>query len=101
VAGWHTSQALHKPLAEVIATGVDFCLSGPVSVICGPGCRLNIMGSLLKTSGCREVASAAGGMLAWTRSGHPVVKWTGARGEGSGAGQALVSWPAPFLYAFR
>lgn len=68
----HIGQALHKPLSDIIEKGVDFCLDGPATVICGSGYRSNIVGSLLKASGCQEVASVAGGMLAWTRSGYPV-----------------------------
>ncbi|MBU1040617.1 MAG: MBL fold metallo-hydrolase [Proteobacteria bacterium] len=72
--GGHIASALHKPLTEIIEKGVDFCLSGPVSVICGSGYRSNIVGSLLKASGCQMVTSVAGGMLAWSRSGYAVVK---------------------------
>ncbi|MBU1230930.1 MAG: MBL fold metallo-hydrolase [Proteobacteria bacterium] len=69
----HIAQAVHRPLAEIIERGVDFCLEGPVSVVCGSGYRSNIVGSLLKAGGCVQVRSVAGGMLAWTRSGYPVV----------------------------
>jgi len=72
--GGRIRQALHKPLSEIIEKGVDFCLDGPVHVICGSGYRSNIVGSLLKAQGCQEVSSIAGGMLAWRRSGYPTVE---------------------------
>jgi len=69
--GGHIAQARHMPFSEVLKNGPDACLTGPVQVICGSGYRSNIVGSLLKAGGCAQVASVAGGMLAWRRAGYP------------------------------
>ncbi|MEL7641173.1 MAG: MBL fold metallo-hydrolase [Solidesulfovibrio sp.] len=67
----HIAQALHRPFADILERGVDFCLDGPVAVICGSGYRSNIIGSALAAKGCADVRSVAGGMIAWGRAGLP------------------------------
>jgi glyoxylase-like metal-dependent hydrolase (beta-lactamase superfamily II)/rhodanese-related sulfurtransferase len=69
--GGHIGQALHRPFADILERGVDFCLDGPVAVICGSGYRSNIIGSALAAKGCADVRSVAGGMIAWKRAGLP------------------------------
>lgn len=71
--GGHIAQALHRPFADILERGVDFCLDGQVAVICGSGYRSNIIGSALAAKGCASVSSVAGGMTAWSRAGLPTV----------------------------
>ena len=69
----HAPQAVHRPFADILERGPDVCLTGPVAVVCGSGYRSNIIGSALAASGCADVRSVAGGMIAWTRAGLPTV----------------------------
>lgn len=69
----HIEGAIHVPLTELLDNGVDIDKEKPVVVICGSGYRSNIAGSHLANTGHKEVCSLAGGAMAWTRSGFPLV----------------------------
>ncbi len=70
----HLDGAVHLPLPQLIASGIDLDRDSHISVICGSGYRSNIAGSMLKTGGYQHVYSVIGGMMAWKRAGFKTVQ---------------------------
>lgn len=69
----HIEGAIHVPLSTLLDDGIDLDKNTPIVVMCGSGYRSNIAGSQLKKNGYSEVCSLAGGAIAWSRSGFPMV----------------------------
>ena len=61
----HIDGAVHKPISDLIRSGIDFDKSRHVTAVCGSGYRSNIAGSFLKSLGYGHVFSLIGGMTAW------------------------------------
>ena len=61
----HIDGAVHKPITDLIADGIDLAPQRHVTAVCGSGYRANIAGSVLKSRGYEHVFSLIGGMTAW------------------------------------
>ncbi|MBW1783089.1 MAG: MBL fold metallo-hydrolase [Deltaproteobacteria bacterium] len=68
----HIKQATHLPLTALLKNAPDIPKDKEIIVTCGMGYRGNIAASFLQRQGFQHVHSLAGGMKAWTNSGHPV-----------------------------
>jgi glyoxylase-like metal-dependent hydrolase (beta-lactamase superfamily II)/rhodanese-related sulfurtransferase len=61
----HIDGAIHKPVSDLIASGIDLDKKRHITAVCGSGYRGNIAGSFLKSLGYEHVFSLIGGMTAW------------------------------------
>ena len=61
----HIDGAIHKPISDLIASGIDLDKKRHITAVCGSGYRSNIAGSFLKSLGFEHVFSLIGGMTAW------------------------------------
>jgi glyoxylase-like metal-dependent hydrolase (beta-lactamase superfamily II)/rhodanese-related sulfurtransferase len=73
LSGGSIPGAQHTPLTEVLDRGVDLPKDADMVVYCGSGYRSNIAASALKKHGFQNVRSLAGGVMAWTQGGRPLV----------------------------
>ncbi len=73
-AAGHIAGAQHMPFAEILAACCSLPTDAEVLVYCGSGYRSNMAGSYMKSHGYTNVKSLAGGVLAWSRAGQPLVK---------------------------
>lgn len=69
----HIAGAVHMPFAEILQACCSLPTDDEVVVYCGSGYRSNMAGSYMKAHGYANVKSLAGGVLAWARSGRPLV----------------------------
>ncbi len=65
--------AQHMPFAEILQACCTLPTDQEVVVYCGSGYRSNMAGSYMKSHGYANVKSLAGGVLAWSRAGLPLV----------------------------
>lgn len=68
----HIDGALHKPVSELLAEGIDLDKERHITVVCRSGFRSNIGGSFLKSAGYTHAFSLIGGMIAWDHSQRDV-----------------------------
>lgn len=61
----HIDRAVHKPISDLIHSGIDVDKRRHITAVCGSGYRSNIAGSFLKSLGYEHVFSLIGGMTAW------------------------------------
>ncbi|MBN1879195.1 MBL fold metallo-hydrolase [bacterium] len=57
--------AVHVPLPQFVARGIDWARDEHITVVCGSGYRSNIVGSMLKSRGYEHVFCLLGGISAW------------------------------------
>lgn len=60
--------AVHIPMQQFIQKGTDLKKDTHITVICGTGYRSNIVGSILKSKGYKNVFCLMGGTAAWNRA---------------------------------
>ena len=68
----HIPGAIHIPLREIRQRSGELMKETPVIVVCRSGQRSLSATDELLARGFADVASFAGGMLAWAKAGHPV-----------------------------
>jgi len=61
----HIEGATHKPIIDLVKSGVDLDKGRHITTVCASGYRSNIAGGLLKSLGHEHVFSLIGGMTAW------------------------------------
>jgi len=61
----HIEGAMHKPISDLIHSGIDLDKRRHITAVCESGYRSNIAGSFLKSLGYEHVFSLIGGMTAW------------------------------------
>ena len=64
-AGDRIEGAVHLPLAQLVAAGIEAPTNRHITTVCRSGYRANIAGSFLKSRGFEHVFSLVGGMNAW------------------------------------
>lgn len=70
----HIRHAVLIPLGDFAERSGELPSGEPVAVICRSGRRSLMAAEYLKDLGFARPVSVAGGMIAWTESGHPVVR---------------------------
>jgi hydroxyacylglutathione hydrolase len=70
----HVEGALHLPMLEAVARRAEVPADRPKAVLCAGGLRSSTAISALKRHGLGNWFNVTGGMTAWLRSGHPVVR---------------------------
>lgn len=77
----HVEGAVHVPLSEVMAGGVQDSLKPghPVAVICRSGNRSELGALILQSRGV-DAVNVEGGMEAWSAAGLPIISSSGAPG---------------------
>lgn len=68
----HIPDAIHVPMSDILANGLDIPKDEEVILVCGTGYRSNIVASRLKQDGFSHVHSLAGGLTAWQNAGYGV-----------------------------
>jgi hydroxyacylglutathione hydrolase len=68
----HIPDAIHVPMSDILANGLDVPKDEEVILVCGTGYRSNIVASRLKQDGFSHVHSLAGGLTAWQNAGYGV-----------------------------
>jgi rhodanese-related sulfurtransferase len=71
-ADGHIAGAIHIPLGDLGASVGELDPSRPVITLCAAGVRSLYAAEALIGAGFGEVASMAGGMVAWEQAGLPV-----------------------------
>jgi len=61
----HIEGAIHLPLPQLVAQGIDLDRQRHITTICRSGYRSNVAGSVLKSQGYEHVFSLIGGMTGW------------------------------------
>jgi hydroxyacylglutathione hydrolase len=60
--------AIHKPMQQFVAEGIDLPKNAHITVVCSSGYRSNIVGSILKAQGYGHVFCLMGGTNAWNKA---------------------------------
>ena len=68
----HIPGAIHIPLGDLAGRTNELIKESPVIAVCRSGHRSLAAADELIAQGFTDVASLNGGMLAWTKAGHPV-----------------------------
>ncbi len=70
----HIEGALHLPMLEAARRAAEVPADRPKAVVCAGGLRSSAVISVLKRAGLGDFANVTGGMAAWQKAGHPVVR---------------------------
>jgi rhodanese-related sulfurtransferase len=70
----HIPGAMHLPLAQLSVRSTELDPTRPVITVCRSGRRSLIAGDALQKAGFSDVASLAGGMIAWAGAKQPVTR---------------------------
>jgi rhodanese-related sulfurtransferase len=70
----HIDGATHIPLGALASRVAELDRDKPIVTICRSGHRSMAAAQALKGAGFSDVANMEGGMIAWARSGLPVIR---------------------------
>src|SRR5687768_4369903 len=68
----HMPDAVFIPLGELASRTAELDPAQPVITVCKSGQRSLVAADILQRAGFKDVASMAGGIIAWAEAGQPI-----------------------------